>query len=459
MNSRPLSQAYGINEENLRLRRQFIRLGEEERRIMEKLTPWAEKIAEPLCDELFQWNAAFPPISALFKRYAAERSMTIDALRKHWTGAQTQYFLGLFHGARSNWGVDHFEYRLKIGRVHDKIDLPLKWYIGSCSEYMRLVRIYLKRDFKDAEFRLNAFEIISRVMNYDVQAITESFTVNTLESMGLDFSSLHMTPQTDITEHFSEMKEQITLLHAQADAISNYRLDEKVLDKHIPGHIGGAFSLMIRNMRQLVRKIVENAEVLEQIATSTGQMTGSIKEIAKSASLASTVAQSAVKSSDSVESAISELGASSTQIGQVLKVITGVAEQTNLLALNATIEAARAGEAGKGFAVVANEVKELAKETASASGDIRRKIEAIQGDTRKASDSIGGVRETIHQINEYTVGIASSVEQQITTIDGIAKNVASAAASSSALVQAVTAGRNERHDKEEPKEKRVCHYH
>ena len=53
-------------------------------------------------------------------------------------------------------------------------------------------------------------------------------------------------------------------------------------------------------------------------------------------------------------------------MGQVVKLISSVAHQTNLLALNATIEAVRAGAAGKGFAVVATEVKDLARQTGSA---------------------------------------------------------------------------------------------
>jgi methyl-accepting chemotaxis protein len=117
------------------------------------------------------------------------------------------------------------------------------------------------------------------------------------------------------------------------------------------------------------------------------------------------------------------LGESSAEIGQVIKVITSIAQQTNLLALNATIEAARAGEAGKGFAVVANEVKELAKETAKATEDISRKIEAIQTDTKGAVDAIGQISGIINQINDISSTIASAVEEQTATTNEIARNV------------------------------------
>ena len=123
---------------------------------------------------------------------------------------------------------------------------------------------------------------------------------------------------------------------------------------------------------------------LQTVATGSEEMSASIKEIAKNAHESAKVATSAVNVAEETNQIVTKLGDSSTEIGKVIKVITSIAQQTNLLALNATIEAARAGEAGKGFAVVANEVKELAKQTAKATEDISRKIEAIQGDTKDA---------------------------------------------------------------------------
>jgi methyl-accepting chemotaxis protein len=174
------------------------------------------------------------------------------------------------------------------------------------------------------------------------------------------------------------------------------------------------------------------------VATAVEEMTASIREIARNAHEAARVATDAVRVADSTNTTITKLGDSSSQISNVVKVITSIAEQTNLLALNATIEAARAGEAGKGFAVVANEVKELAKATASATEDIGRKIATIQADTTGAVEAIGRIGAIIKQIYDIQNTIASAVEEQTATTNEIARNVAEAARGSADIAQNIT---------------------
>jgi methyl-accepting chemotaxis protein len=175
------------------------------------------------------------------------------------------------------------------------------------------------------------------------------------------------------------------------------------------------------------------------VSTGTEEMGASIKEIAKSANEAARVATAAVKVADKTNAKVAKLGESSAEIGNVIKVITSIAQQTNLLALNATIEAARAGEAGKGFAVVANEVKELAKQTARATEDISRKIEAIQSDTKGAVEAIAQIGGIINQINDIQNTIASAVEEQTATTGEISRNVTEAAKGSNEIAQNITA--------------------
>jgi methyl-accepting chemotaxis protein len=166
---------------------------------------------------------------------------------------------------------------------------------------------------------------------------------------------------------------------------------------------------------------------IQTVATAADEMGASIREIAKNTADATKVATAAVRSAEETNVTIGKLGQSSVEIGQVIEVITSIAQQTNLLALNATIEAARAGEAGKGFAVVANEVKELAKETARATEDISRKIEAIQTDTKGAVMAIEQIGSVIGQINDIQNTVASAVEEQSVTTNEITRNLTEAA--------------------------------
>ena len=169
---------------------------------------------------------------------------------------------------------------------------------------------------------------------------------------------------------------------------------------------------------------------VQTVAAGAEQMGASIREISQNANEAARASNEAVEQSERTRITVVDLGTSSQEIGAVVKVITSIAEQTNLLALNATIEAARAGEAGKGFAVVASEVKDLAQETAKATEDIARRVEAIQIDTRSAVDAIAEISSIIASINDYQLTIASAVEEQTATTNEMSRSVTEAATGS-----------------------------
>jgi len=166
---------------------------------------------------------------------------------------------------------------------------------------------------------------------------------------------------------------------------------------------------------------------VETVSSAAEELSASIAEIARHVQEASKMTTQAVNQANQTNVTIKQLGESSAEIGQVVKVITSIAQQTNLLALNATIEAARAGEAGKGFAVVANEVKELARQTGKATEEISQKITAIQTSTSQAVTAIASIGESIGKINEISTTIAGAVEEQTAATGEISRNVSEAA--------------------------------
>ncbi len=281
----------------------------------------------------------------------------------------------------------------------------------------------------------------------------------------------------DLATSFNEMGGMLARVGDQAQTIAEGSISSATLDERLPGDLGDAFATMIDSLRTMVAELKDSstsmassAEELQRVSTSmdsnadrtsaeaaqaaqvSDQVSGSvasvaqaidemnatISEIAMSATTASGVATHAVGLSRSSSEKITQLGHSSEQIGEVIKVINSIAEQTNLLALNATIEAARAGEAGKGFAVVANEVKELANQTAGATDEITTRIHAIQSETAEAVKANIEIGETIEQISEISTSIAAAVEEQSVTTAEIGNNVEQAAHGTQSISGAVT---------------------
>ncbi len=177
---------------------------------------------------------------------------------------------------------------------------------------------------------------------------------------------------------------------------------------------------------------------LGMVAGAAEEMSATINEIAKNTERGREITDQAVGQTSEASSQIEELGSAAQQIGKVVEAITEISEQVNLLALNATIEAARAGDAGKGFAVVANEIKELARQTADASGEIKKQVDGIQRSTDGTISRIEGIMQVVGKVSDIVTTIATSVEEQSVTTREIAGNVANASQGLSEVNESVS---------------------
>jgi methyl-accepting chemotaxis protein len=187
--------------------------------------------------------------------------------------------------------------------------------------------------------------------------------------------------------------------------------------------IATAAEEMSANIQSISSTAEQMSQNVNAVASSIEEMSMTLNDVAASARDGSGIAAKAMEMSDSALQTMNVLGGTAKDIGEVTALIKRIAEQTNLLALNATIEAASAGEAGKGFAVVASEIKELANQSAQAAEDIAERIAGAQTNTEEAVKVIADISEVINTINESSMLITKSVEQQKATANEISGNV------------------------------------
>ncbi len=251
--------------------------------------------------------------------------------------------------------------------------------------------------------------------NYDeLQELSTNFNnfINKLQKMLKEVVQGVVTISSATTE-LSAIAEQMS---GSADNVSDQS-----------NTVATAAEEMSVNMDSVAAATEETTTNMNIVASAAEEMTATISDVNNNTEQASKVTGEAVEEAKSATTKVQQLGLAASEISKVTEVITDISGQTNLLALNATIEAARAGEAGKGFAVVANEIKELAKQTADATGQIKTQIEDIQNSTSDTVTQIERITEVINNVNDTVSTITGAVKEQTAATDEIASNVAQAA--------------------------------
>lgn len=278
-------------------------------------------------------------------------------------------------------------------------------------------------------------------------------THSILEPLGGAGKAVGLVTKGDLTATLAEVgRDELNQIARQINGMvrglnktfTNIRITAEDLQKDSI-QLGEASSQVNTNSEQTTSQIEQVtlasntvSNNISSVAAAAEEISIAVRHIAKQTADASGIAGRAVDVATVTNNTISNLGTASREIGSVIKTISTIAQQTNLLALNATIEAARAGDAGKGFAVVANEVKELARQTASATENITVQISLVQSLTGEAVRAISEITEIINQINGIQSIIAGAIEEQAATTSEISKLTANASSDSMEISNKLT---------------------
>jgi len=226
-----------------------------------------------------------------------------------------------------------------------------------------------------------------------------------------------------------QLKDVVEILTPTSDKLLNLSSDMAANSEQVSGNsasVTGASEGMAENMNSAAAALEQSSTNVSIVASAGEEMSATINEIAENTEKARSITEGAVAHASDTSEQVNRLGNSVGEIGIVVETISEISEQVNLLALNATIEAARAGEAGKGFAVVANEIKELAKQTSEAAGQIKERVGVFQSTTNGTVKSISTISKVVNEINEIVSTIATAIEEQTVTTAEISSNVAQA---------------------------------
>lgn len=278
-------------------------------------------------------------------------------------------------------------------------------------------------------------DITDRVASGD---LTKSFVVkkhDEIGKLGTSFNNMIIALK-ELIQHVGEKSDLLASSSEQLNASSEQ-------NNHATEQVANAIQEVASGTENQRNMVHQSTEVVKEMSDSIDKIMRNAMEVSDTAKDANIVVsegeQSIQKSVNQMKNinetvadlgqVIHTLGTRSTEISQIVDVISEIAGQTNLLALNAAIEAARAGEHGKGFAVVADEVRKLAEQSSKSTESIRQLIASIQADTNQAVASMDKGTEEVEKGIEIVDLAGASFRQIQQFVDNVTAQIHEVSAS------------------------------
>ncbi|MCJ8518705.1 globin-coupled sensor protein [Rhizobium tarimense] len=344
--------------------------------------------------------------------------------------------------ASGKYQDDYVDGVTTVGRVHARIGLEPRWYIGGYAMILDgIVRAIIKEELKGILHGRKAEKLTQDVtavvkaalvdMDYAISVYLESLAeertrveaqrqseqagqnaaLAALENALSDLAGGDLTSELHqkLAPSFDGLKQNFnSSVQALEAAMAEIHQSVSQVRAEVDG-IASAADNMAKRTEHQASALEESAAALEQITTISSQSAHRAREVQN---VVQESAKETEKSGQVVEQAIAAMGAienSSQKMTQIIGVIDEIAFQTNLLALNAGVEAARAGEQGKGFAVVAQEVRELAQRSAAAAKEIKGLIDRSSADVRRGVDLVNRTGESLATIGRRVSSISENI--------------------------------------------------
>ncbi|PKR55212.1 globin-coupled sensor protein [Thalassospira marina] len=371
----------------------FVEFNDKKRSYLRELWPVIEKNLPEMLDSFYKKVMARADLAAIIGDINR-----VEGLKR----AQTSHWKTLFKG---DFDGHYYEEVRRIGRAHEKIGLTPEAYVSGYNYILGMMTSILHDTFRKRREVGEMIAAASTAIIIDMEMAITIYYEETRNTYHRRLGAMSEDFQTTVSKVVSSLADSASDMSNAAEALVDSVQQTRT---------------QTTGARDAAEVSAENAAT---VAGAAEELDGSIREISSQVSRASTISQDVEGAVRATSDTIAILDATAQEIGTVVDLIDKIASQTNLLALNATIEAARAGDAGKGFAVVASEVKNLANQTAKATGDITAQINAVQETTHRAVDAIQGVTSQISIIVDAVAAISAAVEQQAAATGEISNNI------------------------------------